>query len=365
MRRVVISVLLVVAALFAAPAFTQDAPGTGIALSLAQWLEPWEGEAGGGWMYAPAGQAVKSPRPIVDRSAAVAPGVYDIYWNQNADLAPLLIAEDVAVSEGEVTNVRVATGLTFEAADWVEPRDAENGWLGAILPTSTSFDFVNMTRTGSSMFLPPGRYDLFYMQDETDDIPAIWLGTFDIEAPFGGLGFEVGADADGNIGVVRTLPGGPAEAAGVEAGDVLIAVDGIELTGLALEDAVALLRGDAGTDVVLTVSRGKGRALDLVVTRNLVEPAPIVRATSGVRLSLPAGVTIQPDGWWGVAFEGEGAGALINWSNGTATAPLLVGPAIYDVYWNPDGDGEAELVATGVAIAGELVEVTPATVNAK
>jgi len=365
MRRAAISVLFVAAALFTAPVLAQNAPGTGIALSLAQWLEPWEGEAGGGWMYVPAGQAAKSPRPIVDRSAAVAPGVYDVYWIQNAEMAPLLIAEDVAVAEGAVTNVRVATGLTLEIANWVEPRDARNGWLGAILPTSASFDFVNLTRTGRSMFLPPGRYDLFFMQDETDDIPAIWLGTFDIEAPFGGLGFEFGTDAGGNIAVVRTLPGGPAEAGGVEAGDVLVAIDGIQLAGLALEDAAALLRGNAGTDIVLTVSRGKGRHFDLALTRNLVEPAPIVRATGGIRLSLPSGVTIAPGGWWGVAFEGEGAGELVNWANGTAATPLLVGPATYDVYWNPDGNGEAELVAAGVAVAGQLVEVAPAAVNAK
>ena len=75
---------------------------------------------------------------------------------------------------------------------------------------------------------------------------------------------------------------------------------------------------------------------------------------------LPEGIAIEPDGWWGVTFTGGSPGNLINWSTGTADAPLLVGPTSYDVYWNPDGEGEAELIATGIAAVGEIVEVAPA-----
>ncbi len=357
MRRLAIS-FLVAAAFTAAPAIAQNQPVTGISLVLADWLEPWEEAAGGGWMAVETGEPATGASVLTGGAVTLTPGAYDLYWLQNAALAPLLIAEDITVGEGDVTELRVTTGAILEVADWVEARHPENGWFGTILPTATTFDFVNVTRTGTTMFLPPGEYDFYYMQDETLGLPAIWMGTYVVEAPFGGLGTEVSADDNGNIVVVRTLPGGPAEAAGVLTGDVLTAIDGAPLGGLALADAVALLRGPPESDAILTVTRGKN-ILDLPVTRNVVEPSRIVRADNGIRLILPAGATIEPNGWWGIAFAGDSVDRLVNWATGAADTPLLLGPAAYyDVYWNPDGEGDAELIATDVVVAGGLVEVT-------
>jgi hypothetical protein len=360
MRRTATALIsAIAAAAFATSVGAQEAPTTGISISLASWLEPWDAAAGGGWMFVPAGQTPKGSTAIADAVAAVPPGSYDLFWIQDAGLAPLLMAEDVAVTEGELTEIRVATGARLEVADWVEPRDAAAGWFGAI-PSETTETIIR-TATGNSLFLPPGRYDLFYEQDETDELPAIWIGTYAIETPFGGLGIEVGVDdAADDIVVVRTLPGGPSDTAGILAGDVIRAIDGTPLAGLELADAVALLRGPPETDAVLTVGRGKDDSIDIAVTRAVVEAEPIARADGGVRLVLPEGVAIAPDGWWGVTFTGGSAGNLINWSTGTADTPLLIGPTSYDVYWNPDGEGEAELIATDIAAIGEIVDVAPA-----
>jgi hypothetical protein len=356
MRRAALSLLIAAAAFVAAPAVAQNAPG--IALSLADWLEPWEEAAGGGWFAVKAGQPATGAGVVSGLTLTLTPGAYDLYWLQNATLAPLLIAENIAVGAGNVTELRVTTGAILDAADWVQARHPERGWFGAILPGATTFDFVNVTRTGNTMFLPPGDYAFYYMQDESLGLPAIWMGTYVVEAPFGGLGFEVSADDNGNIMVVRALPGGPAEAAGVLADDVLTAIDGTPLTGLALSDAVALLRGPPASAALLTVTRGN-EILDLPITRNIVEPARIVYADNGIRLTLPAGATIEPDGWWGIAFAGDTVDRLVNWATGTADTPLLLGPpGYYDVYWNPDGEGDAELIATEIAVVGELVEIT-------
>jgi hypothetical protein len=358
MHRFLPSLLIAAAVLVAAPAIAQNQPATGIALSLADWLEPWEEAGGGGWMAVETGQPATGATVVTGRTAALAPGVYDLYWLQNTSLAPLLIAGNVTVAEGNVTDVRVTTGAILETAAWVEARHPEHGWFGAILPTATTFDFVNVTRTGTTMFLPAGEYDFYFMQDETLGLPAIWMGTYVVESPFGGLGIEVSAEDDGNIVVVRALPGGPAERGGVLAGDILTAIDGAPLTGLALADAVALLRGPPESDAVLTVTRGKN-VLDLSITRNVLEPSRIIRADNGIRLILPAGTTIEPDGWWGIVFAGDSVDRLINRSTGTAGRPLLVGlPVSYDIYWNPDGKGDAELIAADVDVVGELVENT-------
>jgi carboxyl-terminal processing protease len=66
--------------------------------------------------------------------------------------------------------------------------------------------------------------------------------------------------------VTAVAPNGPAADAGVQAGDVIVAVDGRDVTAATAPDLARALTGDAGTAVTLTVERGGGR-LDLAVTR--------------------------------------------------------------------------------------------------
>lgn len=343
------------------PAAAQSV-GTGIQLSLADWLEPWNA-ATGGWIAAPAGvPAVKVAMQSNSNEVALAPGTYDVYWRQNADVDPLLVAEGVVVTAGELTTVRAATGIRLEIADWAPLRDPEFGWFGAIPAGAPTFDFVNITPSADSLYLPPGEYDVFYTADSRAEQPPIWLGTVTVEQAFGGLGVEIAA-ADGGIEVVRVLPDGPADVAGIEAGDLLISVGDEDLTELELIDAVGHLRGPAESEAVVTLIRGKGDPIEVIVTRSRVEPERIVRATGGIMLDAPADA-ITSDGRWGVVFAGGApADGYVNWSVGTAGEPLLLGPGSYDVYWNPDGSSGPQLVADGVAVAGELVAVSPGGSN--
>lgn len=90
-----------------------------------------------------------------------------------------------------------------------------------------------------------------------------------------GVGVVIQAAEDGTGAlVVEVLPGGPAEAAGVEAGDVILAVDGVPLSGVPIDVVASLLKGQAGTRVTLTLHRGSGDAAaptQVVVTRGPVE----------------------------------------------------------------------------------------------
>jgi carboxyl-terminal processing protease len=66
--------------------------------------------------------------------------------------------------------------------------------------------------------------------------------------------------------VISTFADGPADRAGVEAGDVFVAVNSESIDGWSVDEVTATVRGEAGTDVTITVQRGAIQ-LDITVTR--------------------------------------------------------------------------------------------------
>lgn len=88
---------------------------------------------------------------------------------------------------------------------------------------------------------------------------------------FGGLGIEV-TQEDGFVKVVSPIDGTPADEAGVEAGDFITHVDGESLLGLGLDDAVELMRGPVGSEIVITVVReGEQEPFDVSIVRDTIE----------------------------------------------------------------------------------------------
>lgn len=68
--------------------------------------------------------------------------------------------------------------------------------------------------------------------------------------------------------IVAPIEGSPAEAAGIQAGDTIIAVDGEQTEGMTLEDAVSKVRGEPGTQVTLEIMRrGNEAAQTFTITR--------------------------------------------------------------------------------------------------
>ncbi|WP_409524251.1 S41 family peptidase [Nitrincola sp. MINF-07-Sa-05] len=87
---------------------------------------------------------------------------------------------------------------------------------------------------------------------------------------FGGLGLEVGTD-EGFIRVIAPIDDTPAQRAGIKAGDRIIKIDDTSVQGLGLSLAVELMRGEVGTDVVLTLMRqGIEMPFDVTLTRDII-----------------------------------------------------------------------------------------------
>jgi carboxyl-terminal processing protease len=105
---------------------------------------------------------------------------------------------------------------------------------------------------------------VFLTPEETDEYDAASEGKF-----FEGIGAELGYD-DGQVVVVTPLEGSPAKAAGIRPGDYILKIDDYELTSEdTVYDAVAKIRGEAGTDVVLTVlHKGESEPVEITITRD-------------------------------------------------------------------------------------------------
>ena len=88
---------------------------------------------------------------------------------------------------------------------------------------------------------------------------------------------------NGRFTVAAPMKGAPAEQAGLRARDVILRVDGRDITGLSQEDAIKLVRGKAGTVVHLTVERpGVPGTLEFDVTRAVINiPAVTMRMLDG------------------------------------------------------------------------------------
>ncbi|UWR22302.1 S41 family peptidase [Sulfitobacter sp. S190] len=88
---------------------------------------------------------------------------------------------------------------------------------------------------------------------------------------FGGLGIEV-TQEEGFVKVVSPIDGTPADEAGIEAGDFITHVDGESLLGLVLDDAVELMRGPVGSEIIITVVReGEAEPFDVSIVRDTIQ----------------------------------------------------------------------------------------------
>jgi len=93
----------------------------------------------------------------------------------------------------------------------------------------------------------------------------------DTKGEFGGLGIEIGM-VSGVIKVISPIDGTPAANAGIKAGDYIVRINGAQVQGKSLTEAVELMRGPIGSSIKLTVRRkNKKKALEFKIVRAVIE----------------------------------------------------------------------------------------------
>lgn len=111
--------------------------------------------------------------------------------------------------------------------------------------------------------------------DDADDMRVQTRGEF------GGLGIEV-TQEDGFVKVVSPIDDTPADEAGIEAGDFITHVDGDSVLGLTLDNAVDLMRGPVGSEIVITVVReGMDEPFDVTIVRDTIKLTAVRTRTQG------------------------------------------------------------------------------------
>ena len=165
---------------------------------------------------------------------------------------------------------------------------------------------------------------------------------------FGGLGIEV-TQEEGFVKVVSPIDGTPADAAGIMSGDFITAVDGASVLGLTLDDAVDLMRGPVGSEIVITVVReGEIEPFDVSIIRDTIKLTAVRTRTEGDTVVLR--ITTFSDQTYDsmrdlLAEQVEEAGGIEN-----------VNGLVLDLRNNPGGLlRQAILVSDAFLEAGEIV----------
>jgi carboxyl-terminal processing protease len=107
-------------------------------------------------------------------------------------------------------------------------------------------------------------YSVYFDPEETNKFNA------DLEGSFEGIGAEIGIKDD-QLQIIAPLSGMPAEKAGLLPGDWIIKIDGTETRGMTVETAVSLIRGEGGTEVVLSIyNEGLEAIKDVTIVRGKI-----------------------------------------------------------------------------------------------
>lgn len=149
-----------------------------------------------------------------------------------------------------------AEGLAVIEGKYVEEKTPEDLVYGAMRGLALSLDAY-------SQFLTPEDYKNLLVETE---------------GKFGGLGIEI-TIRNGLLTIVSPIEDTPAWRAGIEAGDIIIKIDGESTKDITLNEAVKQLRGDPESEVTLTVLREGNRLVeDITIVRDIIKIKDIKRS---------------------------------------------------------------------------------------
>ena len=178
-------------------------------------------------------------------------------------------------------------------------------------------------------------YSVFFDPDIAQKFADELNGTFD------GIGAEIGIKKD-RLTIIAPLPDTPAAKAGLKAGDKVLAIDGVDTTGMFVDDAVSRIRGPKGTKVKLLVMRdGWTEAKEMSIVRNTIVVESVKWKMTPVGKKRIAVITIS-------RFNEDTAAGFSQ----AVRSILLESPdgLVLDLRNNPGG-----FLETAVQVAGEWV----------
>ncbi|GGY38948.1 carboxyl-terminal protease [Bacterioplanes sanyensis] len=180
-----------------------------------------------------------------------------------------------------------------------------------------------------------------YLQpDDYDDLQEHTSGKF------GGLGIEVGME-DGLIRVVTPIDDTPAQKAGIQAGDLIVTLDGEAVMGMSLTDAIERMRGEPGTTIELEVRReGEKELLSFELERAEIKVASVRTEMMADDIGYVRITQFQAN------TGRELNGALLDWQQGDIRGLIL------DLRNNPGGVLDAAVEVADAFIDDGLIVYT-------
>jgi carboxyl-terminal processing protease len=209
-------------------------------------------------------------RQIIESAIAIVLGIallgsgFWLGWTAGARHSKTLIVT-------QATNIVPPQGASTTIADfgtfWEAWQDVNNLYLRNPNVSSTAKVYGAIAGLVQSLGDP---YTEFFSPADNQQFQQ------DISGNFGGIGAELGIDAKNEIAIIAPLKATPAEAAGLKAQDVIVAINGSSTDAMTVDQAVNIIRGPVGTKVTLSVMRaGWAKPQDFTITRANIQ-IPIV-----------------------------------------------------------------------------------------
>ena len=150
-----------------------------------------------------------------------------------------------------------------------------------------------------------------------------------------GIGASVDSDGEYVI-IIAPFDGSPALAAGIQAGDKILKVDGIDAIGWTVQEGVDLIRGPAGTTVILTVQHPDGSVEDISIVRGEIPLLTVSRAPSGIAFKDRSGNLVTDLAYIRIARINPNTPQEVRDAVSAAEEKAVKG-IIFDVRSNPGG----------------------------
>ncbi|NUM25157.1 MAG: S41 family peptidase [Candidatus Buchananbacteria bacterium] len=253
--------------------------------------------------------------------------------------------EQKNISGGEITNAEEIPDFLKEDVDfqefWQVWKYIKENYVQSDV-TDTQLFYGAMAGLVGALDDP---YSVFFDPEISEKFEEELSGSFE------GIGAEIGIK-EGQLTVIAPLEGTPAKQAGLSAGDAILAIDGYDTAGIALDYAVSKIRGDKGSEVVLSIYRtGDSEPHDVTIVRDTIEIDSVKLSRKSADGKPEEGFELKDGDIAYIELSYFNENTLADW-NKTIQEALAANPKgiVLDLRNNPGG-----FLQTAIEIAGEWV----------